>query len=80
MVVESWNASPPVQTYATGIFLPARTVGVGTFRVCRFRTFLNAHLLQTPTSELRPLTPTSTYKNSFSGPIIVNNMILTSPL
>ena len=60
--MENGNASSAVP------FLPGRTVGVGTFRVFCFRAFFNTYLLQTPASELRPLT----YRNLHSDPTVAN--------
>ena len=53
--MESVNPSSPVQIYRTGIFLFGGTVEVETFIVFCSMAFFNAHLLQTPLSELWPL-------------------------
>ena len=61
---------------STGTFL---IVGIGTFRIYRSRAFFNAHLLKTVPSELQLFTPISTYRASYSGPIIANSIAISVP-
>lgn len=78
--MENGNTSSHAQTYGTGTFLLRRRVGVGKFRIFYFGVFFGANLLQTSPSELRILTPTLTYKNWHSVPVITNSIILSVPL
>lgn len=60
---------------SAGTFL---IVGIGTFRIYRSRAFFKVHLLKTVPSELQLFTPT-TYRASYSSPIIANSITISVP-
>ena len=76
---EEGKASSPVQTYGVLFNLPGNGLESGMFNSVFSSASFKGHLLQIPQSEFRPFIPMSTYRNSYSGPIMANSIILSVP-